>query len=99
MASTLLIVPKMGTAVCSLSPHWDANDKFYVVQIDGSPPRQVLAEFFRQHKLQPGSAVWHPDGKRVCVWVSEGLPSPSFWTVPIAGGMAIKWEIAPAITR
>jgi len=30
------------------------TDKFYVVQLDGSPPREVLAEFFAQHKMWPG---------------------------------------------
>jgi Tol biopolymer transport system component/DNA-binding winged helix-turn-helix (wHTH) protein len=82
-----------------MTPLSDITDKFYIVRLDGSPPREVLTEFFLQHKLRPGSAVWHPDGKRVCVWVSDGSPSPSFWTVTIAGGTAIKWEIAPAITR
>ena len=32
---------------------------------------QVLAEFLAQHKLWPAAAVWHPDGKRVSVWVSS----------------------------
>jgi serine/threonine protein kinase/Tol biopolymer transport system component len=72
------------------------ENKFYVVHLDGSPPREVLAEFFAQH----GSAVWHPDGKRVSVWVADRAgASPSFWTMPIAGGVAIKSEIAPAVTK
>ena len=78
----------------------DFTDRFYVVQLDGSSPREVLAEFFAQHELWPGSAAWHPDGKRLSVWVADlDHPSPSFWTVPIAGGVAIKSEIAPAITK
>ncbi len=76
----------------------DSTDRFYVVQLDGSSPREVLAEFLAQHELWPGSAAWHPDGKRLTVWVAD-LTSPSFWTVPIAGGVAIKSEIAPAITK
>ena len=82
-----------------LTPLSGITEKFYIVRLDGSPPHEVLAEFFTQHKLRPGSAVWHPDGQSVCVWVLDGLPSPSFWTVPIAGGNATEWEIAPAITR
>ncbi len=31
--------------------------------------------------------------------VADGGPSPSFWTLPITGGVAIKSEIAPAITK
>jgi Tol biopolymer transport system component len=78
----------------------DGNtDKFYVVQLDGSPPREVLAEFFAQHKMWPVSVMWHPDGKRVSVGFADSGPSPSFWTLPISGGVAIKSEIAPAITK
>src|SRR5262249_7126565 len=66
---------------------------------DGSAPREVLAEFIAQNKLSAGSAIWHPDGKRVTVWVGDISPSPSFWTVPIAGGAGIKLEITPAVQR
>jgi Tol biopolymer transport system component/DNA-binding winged helix-turn-helix (wHTH) protein len=76
--------------------HWN---RFYLAQLDGSEPHQVLAEFIAQNKLFPGSAVWHPDGKRVTVWVGDFSPSPSFWTVPIAGGHGIKTEIAPVVQR
>ncbi len=88
----------------------DSINKFYLAQLDGSPPREVLAEFLAQHKLWPTAAVWHPDGKRVSIWVSslatlargqllrsDAAPSPSIWTVPISVGEAIKMEIAPAI--
>jgi Tol biopolymer transport system component/DNA-binding winged helix-turn-helix (wHTH) protein len=88
------------------APIEDVN-KFYVAHLDGGPPRGVLAEFLAQHKLWPAAAVWHPDGKRVSIWVSslargqtlssDAAPSPSIWTVPISGGEAIKMEIAPAI--
>ena len=74
-------------------------NRFYVAQLDGSAPREVLADFIAQNKLSAGSAVWYPDGKRVTVWVGDLSPSPSFWTVPIAGGPGIKLEIAPAVQR
>lgn len=77
----------------------EVTNKFYTVHLDSSAPREVLAEFLAQHKLRPGSAAWHPDGKKVTVWLSDGAPSPNFWTVPIAGGIGIKSEIAPAITE
>jgi Tol biopolymer transport system component len=75
------------------------NNRFYVAQIDGSAPHEVLAEFVEQNKLWARSAAWHPDGKRVTVWVEDFSASPSFWTVPIAGGPGIKLEIAPAVQR
>jgi Tol biopolymer transport system component/DNA-binding winged helix-turn-helix (wHTH) protein len=76
--------------------HWN---RFYVAQLDGSAPREVLAEFIARNKLFPGSAAWYPDGQRVTVWVGDISPSPSFWMVPIAGGPGIKLEIAPAVQR
>ena len=85
----------------------DSINKFYVAHLDGGPPSEVLAGFLARHKLWPAAAVWHPDGKRVSVWVSslaaaqslssDAAPSPSIWTVPISGGEAIRMEIAPAI--
>ena len=72
---------------------------FYIAQLDGSAPREVLAEFFAQHKLWAASAAWHPDGKRVTVWAPDLSPTPSFWMVPIAGGPGIKLEIPPEIQR
>jgi Tol biopolymer transport system component len=42
-------------------------NRFYVAQLDGSAPREVLAEFIAQNKLSAGSAAWYPDGKRVTV--------------------------------
>jgi len=76
--------------------HWN---RFYVSQLDGSAPREVLADFIAQNKLSAGSAAWYLDGKRVTVWVGDLSPSPSFWMVPIAGGPGIKLDIAPAVQR
>ena len=59
----------------------------------------MLADFFAQNKLSATSAAWHPDGKRVTVWVADLSPTPSFWMAPIAGGAGIKLEIPPEIQR
>ena len=84
-----------------LQTHFDrfSSNRFYIAQLDGSPPREVLAEFLTQKKLSAMSAAWHPDGKRITVWVADSTPSPSFWIVPIAGGPGFKLEIAPAIQK
>jgi Tol biopolymer transport system component/DNA-binding winged helix-turn-helix (wHTH) protein len=76
--------------------HWN---RFYVSQLDGGAPREVLADFIVQNKLSTGSAAWYPDGKRVTIWVGALSPSPSFWMVPIAGGPGIKLDIAPTVQR
>jgi Tol biopolymer transport system component/DNA-binding winged helix-turn-helix (wHTH) protein len=78
---------------------WMVTDSFYVVDLDGSEPRQVLADFGSQRKLWVISTAWHPDGKRISIWAREGVASPSFWTVPVTGGVAVRSEIAPEIVR
>jgi Tol biopolymer transport system component/DNA-binding winged helix-turn-helix (wHTH) protein len=80
------------------TPYAD-SDRFYVVQLDGSPPREVLADFIAQHGLWARTANWHPDGKRITIWVGDSSPSPIFWTVPIAGGPGVKLEISAAVQR
>ena len=76
----------------------DVN-QFDVVSLDGSQPREVLTEFLAKHQLSTKSAAWHPDGKRISVWVWGSGPVPTFWTVPVAGGEGVRSEIDPQILR
>ncbi len=41
------------------------SNRFYIAQLDGSPPRELEAEFLKRKKLAALSAAWHPDGKRI----------------------------------
>ncbi len=98
-------------------PHWspdssqvlfqtsqnNVDSKFYVVKLDGSDPREVLTEITAP--MWGMSAAWHPDGKRISVWV---LRTPgdlsisgdlSIWTAPANGGAAVRSEISPEILR
>src|SRR4030095_14609753 len=45
------------------------------------------------------SAAWMPDGKRISIWGWDPSASPNFWTVSLAGGVAVKSEIAPEMLR
>jgi Tol biopolymer transport system component/DNA-binding winged helix-turn-helix (wHTH) protein len=79
---------------------------FGVVSLDGSEPHEVLTEFVAKHGISPKSAAWHPDGKRISVWLWDAYindatngPVPTFWTVPVAGGEGTKSEIDPQILR
>ena len=70
-------------------------EKFYVVGLDGTPPREVLTDLGREHT--PISATWHPDGKRITAWTLQGdsIPTyngaiPNFSTEPLDGGPAIQ---------
>jgi Tol biopolymer transport system component/DNA-binding winged helix-turn-helix (wHTH) protein len=75
------------------------SNRFYITQLDGSPPREVMAEFLAQKERSASAAAWYPDGKKITVWVADSSPTPSFWTIPIAGGPGIKLEIATAVQK
>lgn len=66
----------------------------YLVGLDGSPPRRILAEFLTRFPVRPGFA-WHPDGQRLSFW---GWRS-GFWTVPVDGGMAVRSERDPNVVE
>ncbi|HTQ62184.1 MAG TPA: winged helix-turn-helix domain-containing protein [Candidatus Solibacter sp.] len=75
--------------------------QLYVVGLDGNPPRPV------QEDLTNGvwtiSAAWHPDGKRISIWVWDWemrpSPIPQFWTASVDGGAATKTVIRPEILK
>jgi len=75
------------------------TDRFYLVGLDGSTPREVMAGFISEKRLTASSAAWHPDGKRITVMVAGPGFSSDFWTVPVAGGVGVRSEIAPEILR
>jgi Tol biopolymer transport system component/DNA-binding winged helix-turn-helix (wHTH) protein len=81
----------------------DTSDRFYVVGVDGSAPREVIADFISheppQHEHPARSAAWHPDGKRISLWAYGSGPSPELWTISLATGVAVKSEIAPVVVK
>lgn len=73
--------------------------KFYVVGLEGNAPREVLMEVSAKTWVAV-SAAWHPDGKRVSVWIwGPSSTIPGFWTGPVAGGAAVRSEIDPAVVK
>ena len=86
----------------SFPTSWHNLSGIYLVTLDGSPPHEILADFFAQHYEQVMSAAWHPDGRRISVWAEPGFTYgevgiPSFWTVPVAGGAAVKSKPVPEV--
>jgi Tol biopolymer transport system component/DNA-binding winged helix-turn-helix (wHTH) protein len=95
------------------SPHWSPDSseilfqgtqfipwtRFFVVSLDGSPPREILTEFLVKHQLSPLSAGWHPDGKRVSVWAQDTELVPTFWTVPVLGHEGVRSEVDPQVAK
>jgi hypothetical protein len=59
----------------------------------------VFANFISQGNLEPLSAAWHPDGKRISLMAEGPGPIADFWTVPVAGGVAVKSQIAPEVEK
>src|SRR5262245_54419543 len=74
--------------------------RLYVVGLDGSPPREVLAEFLSEISYGGmGGFAWRPDGQRISIWAKHKQLGHGFWTLPLAGGAVIKSEIATEVER
>jgi Tol biopolymer transport system component len=67
----------------------------YVVRRDGNPPKPVQADMPSERSWAI-SAAWHPDGKRISIWVIKDVPSlmPVFLTVPADGGPTVRTELS-----
>ena len=77
----------------------DVTDRFFLVGLDGSTPREVLRELVSQGKLEAVSAAWHPDGKRISVLGRGPGRLSIFSTVPVTGGAALSSEVGPEIVN
>lgn len=75
------------------------SERFYVVDLDGNLPREILLNTPSDSYAM--SAAWHPDGKRISIWVWEGTanPIPTFWTVSMAQGKLVRTEISPEVLK
>jgi Tol biopolymer transport system component/DNA-binding winged helix-turn-helix (wHTH) protein len=76
-------------------------NRLYVVNLEGARPREVLKYEVLKHLITdpdctPISAAWHPDGKRISFMVNDD-PTPTFWTVPIDGGAAVRTQVPPEL--
>lgn len=75
-------------------------NRFYILDVQGGPPHEVLNSLFTDINLVGLTAAWYPDGKRISVWTDDLKGSqPFFWTVPLNGEAAVKTEIPASIQR
>jgi Tol biopolymer transport system component len=75
--------------------------KVWVVGLDGNPPREVLAGFINSAGYEQFGfrhLAWHPDG-RVSILARHRSSGLGLWTVPLAGGAAVKSELAPKVEQ
>jgi Tol biopolymer transport system component/DNA-binding winged helix-turn-helix (wHTH) protein len=87
-----------GSRILFQTSQMRAENEFYVVSLDGKPPRKVVAELGPLN-ITMRSAAWHPDGKRISIWVLGPSPVPTFWTVPVSGGKGVESKIDPQLLR
>jgi Tol biopolymer transport system component/DNA-binding winged helix-turn-helix (wHTH) protein len=73
-------------------------NKLYVVGLDGGPPREILAEFFRKSQIAERAAQWYPDSNRVSVW-GEKAQGLGFWTVALDGKGAVESGATPRVAE
>jgi serine/threonine protein kinase len=72
--------------------------KVYVVGLDGSPPREVLADVLAGFTGR-WQISWYPDGRRVSIWGDHKKDGPSFWTVALDGGTPAKSEVDAQVDK
>jgi Tol biopolymer transport system component/DNA-binding winged helix-turn-helix (wHTH) protein len=87
-----------GSRILFQTSQMRGENEFNVVSLDGKPPRKVVTEF-GPLTITMRSAAWHPDGKRISIWVMGPSPVPTFWTVPVSGGEGVESKIDPQVLR
>jgi Tol biopolymer transport system component/DNA-binding winged helix-turn-helix (wHTH) protein len=70
---------------------------FYVVGLDGKPPRPVRPEVLGQFSAL--HAAWHPDGRRVSIWGTIREGEMRFLTVPLDAGGATTTQMSPRVLQ
>jgi Tol biopolymer transport system component/DNA-binding winged helix-turn-helix (wHTH) protein len=74
--------------------------KLYVVGLDGSPPREVLAEFLSNIRFSGMKGfAWHPDSRRISVWGEHKWLGLGLWTMPVEGGTALRSEMTSEVEQ
>jgi Tol biopolymer transport system component/DNA-binding winged helix-turn-helix (wHTH) protein len=70
---------------------------FYVVGLDGMPPRPVRPEVLGQFRALQAS--WHPDGRRLSIWGTAFNGEVRFHNVPLQSGRPTTPQIAPGLRQ
>ncbi len=75
--------------------------KVYLATLDGSEPREALADFLAEFTGEFGEfcVAWGPDSQRVSIWGLHRRIGRSFWTISISGGSRIRSEVAPSVDQ
>jgi hypothetical protein len=71
------------------------QNRAYIVNLDGSQPREILAQFMAQHEGSFAAFAWYPDGRSVSVLFHD---DPGIWIAPLGGGAVVKLANSPEVT-
>jgi Tol biopolymer transport system component/DNA-binding winged helix-turn-helix (wHTH) protein len=76
---------------------WDSGHA-YTIGLDEKAPSKVGDDVVSRF---PGGfhLAWHPDGRRISIYGSDGGQSATLWTVPVHGGPAVRSSIASAVAQ
>ena len=67
----------------------------YLVGLDGLPPKRILEDVLAKFR-SIGPIALHPDGKRI-TFPGGTATEGGFWAVPLAGGVAARVNVSPAV--
>jgi Tol biopolymer transport system component/DNA-binding winged helix-turn-helix (wHTH) protein len=81
-----------------LSPLGITN-RFFVVEVNGGQPREILADLLARHNLSADAAAWHPDGKRVSLMCHDPGGTFTLWTQALSDGTELQSRFMPEVIK
>lgn len=73
------------------------TQRLFVTGLDGQTPKAVLDDVLREFIAV--RAEWHPDSERVSLWGVHRTFGNTFWSVPLNGDEAIRYDVAPEVAE
>jgi len=75
------------------------TNRFFIVDMAGGEPREVLADLLSRNHLSSDAAAWHPDGKRLSVMANDDEGRIGVWTISLSDGKAVQSQILPEVAQ
>jgi Tol biopolymer transport system component len=75
------------------------TNRFFIVDVNGGEPREVLVDLLSKNHLSSDAAAWHPDGKRLSVMANDDDGRMSVWTVNLSDDKAVQSQILPEVQK
>jgi DNA-binding winged helix-turn-helix (wHTH) protein len=75
------------------------TNRFFIVDMTGGEPHEVLADLLSQNQLFADTAAWHPDGKRLSVMANDGGGHNGVWTANLSDGKAVQSQVLLEVAK